>query len=137
VIPSFISRPLGAAAISVGWALFAALLGIIALCFAAFAAYRRLVPRYGLEDAAWSMAAVFLVLAAIVGLMVYIRSTRHARAQDDLTAKVADAARAYARDKLPDNVLPAATAALLGGIILGINPQLARVLIDLFDHRPR
>lgn len=145
MIPSFISRPLGAAAISAGWAVFAAMLGFIALCFAAFAAYQRLIPRYGPEDAAWSMAAVFLILAAIVGVVIYMRSTSNpagkatpsSRAHDDLAAKVAGAARGYARDKLPDNVLPAATAALLGGIVLGINPQLARVLIDLFEHRPR
>jgi hypothetical protein len=135
LIPAMFSRQVAAVSVGVGLFALTAALGVIAFGCAAVAIYHHLLPAHGPAVAAWIDGAIFLAAAALVAAVAWARLKRSigAEAPKPTGAASPDLALAIAgvlQEKLPKNAVPATLVALLGGLVVGLNPQVAQSLVE-------
>ena len=114
-------------------------LAFIALGAFAFAIHHHFRPEFGAEVAWWISGGIFLILAILIGAVLYWRlrgrSGHLHRAETDAGPEAALQLAALLRDELPRNAVPATVLALVAGIAVGLNPQALRVLMDSLSRK--
>ena len=143
LVPALFARQVAALSIGIGLLALMAALGAIALGCAAVAIYHHLLPVHGPAVAAWISGGVFLAAAALVAAAAWARLKRPSGAAapkptGEASTDIALAIAGALQEKLPKNAVPATLIALLGGLVVGLNPQVARSLVEsLTRTRPQ